>query len=159
MKLISPNEPEEGEERAAGFVLFRTVSGSIEFLLLRHQDGGHWSFPKGRLEPGEGELEAALREVFEETSIEGLQPIPGFRDTSAYRLTRDGRTISKTVVYFLAEVMASAVRLSTEHLDYQWLPADAAEATLTYPESRRILRAASETLRQRTAVQKGEGLE
>ena len=159
MKSISPNDPEEGEERAAGFVLFRSRFGTIEFLLLHHQDGGHWSFPKGRLEPGEGELEAALREVFEETAIEGLYPVPGFRETSAYRLTRDGRAISKTATYFLAEVTASAVRLSTEHIAYRWLRADDAEATLTYPESRRILRAASEALRQRTAVQKVEGLE
>ncbi len=140
MKSTSPDvDPEEGEERSAGFVLFRRFDDRRHYLLLRHRNGGHWAFPKGRIEPGEDELETARREVEEETGIDMLEPIPGFREVSAYRFDREGRTIAKTVVYFLAGVDAEKIRLSSEHADAAWLDADGARKRLTYAESRRIL--------------------
>jgi len=139
MKSILPSEPEEGEERAAGFVLFRTIHQQRQYLLLRHQNGGHWAFPKGRLEPGEREFEAAIREIFEETCIDQIHPIPGFRKTSEYHFRRDEQRIAKTVAYFLAETPQLDVALSSEHTDFQWLQFDDAMCALSYDESRRIL--------------------
>lgn len=139
MRSISPNEPEEGEERAAGFVLFRTIHQDRQYLILCHQTDGHWAFPKGRLEPGEGEIEAAIREIFEETSIDQLCPIPGFRETSRYHFRRNGQRVAKTVAYYLAETMQSKVSLSMEHTAFQWLGFEDAVASLSYDESRRIL--------------------
>ena len=146
MKSISPSEPEEGEERAAGFVLFRTIHQQRQYLLLRHRNDGHWAFPKGRLEPGEDELEAAVREIFEETSIDQLHPIPGFRETSSYYLQRNGQRIAKIVIYFLAETPRSDVFLSSEHIEFRWLPFEDAVGALTYDESRRILNDANRLL-------------
>lgn len=147
MRSISSNESEEGEERAAGFVLFRTTQqGDRQYLLLRHRNGGHWAFPKGRLEDGEGELDAAIREVAEETSIHALEPISGFRETSQYRLRRNGKMICKTVAYYLAEAVSSTVSLSTEHMDFQWASLNDAAELLTYDESRRILSEADRLL-------------
>jgi bis(5'-nucleosidyl)-tetraphosphatase len=139
MKSTSPSEGEEGEERSAGFVLFRRCEGQRLYLVLRHRGGGHWAFPKGRIEPGEDELTAARREFAEETGIEGLRPVPGFQAISRYRFSRGGRSISKTVVYFLAETGAKRARLSHEHSDAVWLKADEAKRRLTYAESRRVL--------------------
>ncbi len=107
--------------------------------MLRHRNGGHWAFPKGRIGPCEDEFAAARREITEETGIEGLRPVPGFRATSTYRFARGERSISKTVVYFLAETEAERVRLSHEHSDTAWLEADNAKRQLTYAESHRIL--------------------
>ena len=140
MRSIFPNEQaEEGEERAAGFVLFRTSQHQRQYLLLRHRTGGHWAFPKGRLEPGEVEIDAAMREVIEETSIDQLHAIPGFRETSSYHVQRDGQRMSKTVTYHLAETTQADVSLSTEHTDFQWLAFEDAVSVLTYDECRRIL--------------------
>lgn len=139
MKSTSPSEGDEGEERSAGFVLFRRCEGRRLYLVLRHRNGGHWAFPKGRIESCEDELTAARREIAEETGIEGLRLVPGFRATITYRFARGERSISKTVVYFLAETKAERVRLSHEHSDAAWLEADNAERRLTYAESRRIL--------------------
>jgi 8-oxo-dGTP pyrophosphatase MutT (NUDIX family) len=148
MKSISPStESEEGEERAAGFVLFRQTSSGRRFLLLRHQGAAeYWAFPKGRLEDGERDFQAAIREVREETRISQIQPIPGFRRESHYHLQRDGRTVSKTVVYYLGETAQEDVALSHEHADYQWLSYDDALTALTYEESRSILRDAERQL-------------
>jgi bis(5'-nucleosidyl)-tetraphosphatase len=139
MKSTSPSDEEEGEERSAGFVLFRRREGRRVYLVLRHRNGGHWAFPKGRIEPREDELAAARRETTEETGIERMRPVPGFRATSTYRFARGERSISKTVVYFLAETEAERVRLSHEHSDAAWLEADNAKRQLTYAESRCVL--------------------
>ena len=140
MKSTSPSgDVEEAEERSAGFVLFRRLGKRRRYLLLRHREGGHWAFPKGRIEPGEDELAAARREIAEETGIDVLEPISGFREVSAYRFERDGRPIAKTVDYFLAGTDTEKIRLSDEHVDAAWLDADGARERLTYAESRRIL--------------------
>ncbi len=148
MKSTSPSEGEEGEERSAGFVLYRLASGRRLYLVLRHRDGKHWALPKGRIEPGEDELVAARREIVEETGIEWLSPVPGFRATSVYRFTRGARSILKTVVYFLAEAGTDRVRLSNEHSDAVWLAADDAKRRLTYAEGRRVLDQAEARLGQ-----------
>lgn len=150
MRSISRNETEEGEERAAGFILFRTLHLRRQYLLLRHRNGGHWAFPKGRLELGEDEMKAAIRETFEETSISNLMPVQGFRETSSYSVSRSGQWISKTVAYFLAETRQSEISLSTEHEAFQWLAFADAIGLLTHDESRRILTDA-ESLLERSA--------
>jgi len=151
MKSTSPSDPEpvppgssgDDEERAAGFVLFRESEGRRLYLVLRHRNGGHWSFPKGRIESNEDAPTAARREVIEETGLATLRAIDGFRTQSAYRIVRHGTTIDKTVVYYLAAVDGAAeVRLSNEHSGGEWLTPEAAQDRLTYEESRRILREA-----------------
>jgi len=146
MKSTLPSEDEEGEERAAGFVLFRSSSQGAHYLLLRHRGEEYWAFPKGKLEPGEDDLDAAIREVGEETGIHRIRPVDGFRETSRYRFARDGRRIDKTVVYFLAEALDGEVTLSGEHTDYRWVSHDDALNVLTYDESRRVLEAAHRRL-------------
>jgi len=136
----------EPPEQAAGFVLFLGEDGGRRFLLLRHCNGGHWGFPKGRIEAGEQDIVAAVREVQEETGIAEIEPIPGFRTTSTYRFTRNGSSVSKEVTYFLARVKSADVVLSVEHVECQWLPYPVACETLTYAETREVLRAANLTL-------------
>lgn len=53
-------------ERGAGGVVFDEAG---DVLMLRHASG-HWVFPKGHVEAGETEIEAALREVREEAGVE-----------------------------------------------------------------------------------------
>jgi bis(5'-nucleosidyl)-tetraphosphatase len=151
-KSTSPNAAHG--VRSAGFVLFRQDGDRRIFLLLRHNNGGHWSFPKGRIEREESEFAAALRETREETGIRVGVPVSGFRSVSRYRFSRDGRPVEKSVVYFLAEVSEHEVRLSGEHDAATWLPAEGARRTLTYEESRNVLDAAErwlESLRRSTA--------
>lgn len=61
---------------------------------------GDWVLPKGRVEDGESREEAALREVYEETGIEG--ELKGYIGYLKYNFTtRDGKRIRKTVYYYL----------------------------------------------------------
>jgi len=136
----------EQRERSAGFIITAKRNGMREFLLLRHRGAGHWAFPKGRIENGEDELAAAMRETMEETGIGAVVPIPGFRVETAYCFVREGVRLSKRVTYFLAEVADAAVRLSHEHQESRWLGAQEAAELLTYDESRHVLERAARYL-------------
>lgn len=93
-----------------------------EFLLMRHAD--RWDLPKGHVDPGETELQCALRELREETGIAAsdIQFIEGFRFTSVYpvRARGSGTACDKTLVLFLARLVRDAPIAVTEHQGYEW---------------------------------------
>jgi 8-oxo-dGTP pyrophosphatase MutT (NUDIX family) len=119
-------------EKSAGAIIFHKENGKIEYLLLKGSGGTkNWTLPKGLIEKGEDLEEAALRESREETGLENLRLIPGFKETVRfffkakydYQLERGlkiGQTILKFVTYFLAESPSREVKISFEHEDYGW---------------------------------------
>ena len=56
-------------EYSSGGIVFRIFVHKIEILMIL-DPYNKWAFPKGHIEPGEQEREAALREVSEETGID-----------------------------------------------------------------------------------------
>ncbi|VFV20352.1 bis(5'-nucleosyl)-tetraphosphatase [asymmetrical] [Panthera pardus] len=132
--------------RACGLIIFRrrlipkVDNPAIEFLLLQASDGiHHWTPPKGHVESGENDLEAALRETQEEAGIEAdqLTIIEGFRRELNYV----AREKPKTVIYWLAEVKDCNVeiRLSHEHQAYRWLGLDEACQLAQFKEMKAAL--------------------
>ncbi|MFJ7908352.1 NUDIX hydrolase [Kitasatospora sp. NPDC096204] len=89
-----------------------------------------WSLPKGKLEPGEGVVEAALREVREETGFDCLlgPELP----TRHYRV--QGRL--KEVRYWAAVPSSGSFRPNREVDRLEWLPAGKARARLTHDHDR-----------------------
>ena len=158
MRSTLPDSIEEDEERAAGFVLFTTTQHQRRYLLLQYQGARHWGFPKGRLEVGESEMAAAIRETKEETSLCDVRPLPEFRRTTHYTVVRDGRRLPKTVAYFLAATANNNVTLSEEHTSFQWLAYEEAIEQLTYDESRRVLREAEKWLSRASHSDEADGL-
>ncbi len=134
-------------EYCAGVVLYSGEGKNRRYLILRHRNGGHWSLPKGHIEPGESEEEAALREMREETGICHVEIVPGFRAASHYSFSRRGVPVEKEVVYFLGRTEETGVRLSKEHADWRWAEYDEALRTLTYDDTRQVLRQAEEWLK------------
>ena len=136
-------------ERSAGFLIFHRRSGAapsdLRFLLLDY--GRHWDFAKGHVDPGEGDLEAAVRELREETGITQFTRVPEFQQEIVY-FFRSGRhgLIRKTVVFFLAEVARTDVILSEEHVGHEFLPFEAAVKRATFAAAKQLLRAAHECL-------------
>lgn len=55
--------------RAAGGVVWRPVDHGVEVVVIRRDRHADWSLPKGKLDPGETWVEAAVREVGEETGL------------------------------------------------------------------------------------------
>src|ERR1700756_1760886 len=90
------------EVRAAGAVLWRPAGAGAQVALVHRPKYDDWSFPKGKLDPGEHVLLAAVREVAEET---GLRVKLGRRLPS---VRYAGEGLRKRVDYWAATVAAAA---------------------------------------------------
>ena len=123
-------QPPRPGKRAAGVVVVRPTDAGWRYLVLRCFR--NWDFPKGRIEPGEEPLEAARREVREETTLEELDLRWGeaFRETEPY-------AGGKVARYYVALSPAKAVRLPVspelgrpEHHEFRWASRDEARRLL-----------------------------
>ena len=132
-------------ERSAGVVIFRKEKEVLCYLLL-HYEAGHWDFPKGHIEEGEGLKEAAMREAEEETGIKDIEFVSGFEENIEYFFKTKEGTVFKTVVFFLAETKTKEIKLSSEHIGFEWLTYDQAMDRLTFESAENILKKANELI-------------
>ena len=135
-------------EKSCGAVIFKRSKDGIKYLLL-HYEAGHWDFPKGNQEKNETEKQAALREIKEETGIEDVEFVNGFREVIKYFYKKDKETIFKEVVFFLAQSAKEHVKLSFEHIGYAWMSYEHAYKKLTYNNSKDLLRKANQSLQHK----------
>ncbi|MGZ4449310.1 MAG: NUDIX hydrolase [Nocardioides sp.] len=130
---------------AAGVVVFRPGK---RVLLVHRPKYDDWSFPKGKLDPGEHVTAAAVREVAEETGLHVRlgPPLTGQRYPNG-----GGR--SKSVSYWVGRAVGdddvSGYRPNEEIDEVRWVTRDEAEELLTYPHDRDTLHEALR-LRRRT---------
>ena len=139
------------DERSAGAVVFYAENefADPDYLLLNYT-AGHWDFPKGNIEAGEVERQAAAREIREETGITDVEFIEGFRMKIGYRYRHGRRIVQKEVVLFLARAKTNNVVLTHEHIGYAWKKYEDALERLTYRNAKNLLAAAKDFLRQRS---------
>jgi 8-oxo-dGTP pyrophosphatase MutT (NUDIX family) len=124
---------------AAGGVIVHRSTDNPKVLLVHRPRYDDWSFPKGKLDPGESIEEAALREVREETGIQCkiLRKIAALR--YVYH-TRNGKSRPKVVHYFLMEPITKEVRVPGVEVDRgEWLDFEIARKTLSYKRDRELL--------------------
>jgi len=119
-------------------VVVRDTQDGMRFLLLRAYR--NWDLPKGRLEAGETPLEAAIREVREETALLDLDFAWG--DASIETEPYAG---GKVVRFYVARSVGGAVSLPinptlgrAEHHEFRWVSLDTALA-LTVPRLQHVL--------------------
>ena len=102
---------------SCGMVVYRRRHRKLEFLILQEKRSTVWSIPKGHIERGETEEEAATRELYEEAGLKA-EPIPGFR----YRLSYPIPPIySKTLTVFLAKCDGEVKIREDEIRRYAWV--------------------------------------
>lgn len=129
------------KEKSAGFILFREEMGKAKYLFLKF--GKRLDVPKGIIEENEDELSAALRELSEESGIDKVKVIPGFRKVLNYYYRKgDGTLVSKTLVLFLGEALEDRVSISWEHEGFEWLSFE--EAIKKSAHYRKVLEEAEE---------------
>ena len=119
---------------AGGLVCRRREDGAYEILLVHRPAYDDWSFPKGKLEPGEREEDAAIREVEEETGLH-------------CRLERELELVSyldpkgrpKTVRYWLMTPVAGKLEAANEVDDARFVLVGDAPGLLTYAHDAALL--------------------
>ena len=138
---MSPRNP----RLSAGVVVVRQTAEGWRFLLLRAFN--HWDFPKGMVEPGEEPLDAARREVREESLIDDLEFRWGEPSTRTGPYSR-----GKVACYFIATTRTEEITLPVnpelgrpEHSEFRWVDYDEA-VTLVSPRVRPVLRWAAQVM-------------
>ena len=129
---------------AGGIVLINDrillVKNKLRKEYREHYNSGFWGFPKGHMEEGESPLDAAEREVFEETGFKvkciSKKPIAESRYTIEY-----GETIEKTVWFYEMKVVEEFVKEPDEEIEeIAIVPYEEAVNLLAYEEDRKILK-------------------
>ena len=133
------------QEHSAGIVIYRQMKHHREYLLL-HYPGGHFEFAKGHMEGKESEREAALRELIEETGIDKIVWVEGYRHKIEYQFRHKGELIDKDVIFFLARTEQVKIQLSHEHQDAMWLRYNEALRKLTFDNAKNLLKKAENYL-------------
>lgn len=146
MKSTTTSATEKAQIRAAGGIVYRESdkTGEPEFLILLHKHGHYWSFPKGRRNKGESDIETARREIREETGIEDFTLLKKggmlISNSVRYFVRRGKSFIPKEVRYYLVKFSKRVeVSLSREHIAYKWLKFDDAIANLSHDNSKDLL--------------------
>ena len=126
--------PTEGPVLAAGGAVWRTsADGSLETVLVHRPKYDDWSLPKGKLDGDEHALQAAVREVGEET---GLAVVVGRRSLRTQYVVEDG---DKQVDYWLQEAIGGQFEPNSEVDELRWLPLAEATEAVTHDHDRAVL--------------------
>jgi 8-oxo-dGTP diphosphatase len=124
---------------AAGAVCWREVEGQLRVAMIHRSRYDDWSWPKGKVDPGESLPEAAVREIREETGLKIRLGAP--LRVQSYKLDNGA---DKEVHYWAAKVSDSSLAKSTFKPDDEvesvvWVTVDEARDKLTYPHDKECL--------------------
>jgi 8-oxo-dGTP pyrophosphatase MutT (NUDIX family) len=137
-------------EFSAGGVLVKTIRGRRMLAAIRPngKPEGTWALPKGNIDAGERPEETAVREVREETGVDG-RLVEKLGDVKYTYTRRDGTRVFKIVSFYLlragrGRLGAIEERMRIEVAEARWLPLDDAPRLLAYGGEREMAKKALE---------------
>lgn len=101
-----------------------------QVYLVKHANGGHWGFPKGRADGSETPIEAAKRELLEETGLT-------FEKLLFEEPLIENRP-DKTVYLFIANVSGEGAPQLDDVTEGAWSSIQDLENALSYPEAKTV---------------------
>ncbi len=132
--MLDPPPALEVIKAGGGIVVRRSADGTTEVAVVHRPARADWSFPKGKLEPGETFEQAAEREVLEETGYQCR--IVRFLGHTQYQ---DRKDRAKVVAYWVMEPLHGAFRPNVEVDELRWADLATATALLSYERDRELL--------------------
>ena len=136
-------------EKSVGGIIFFEENNKRKYLLLEYerindQKGQHkyWDFPKGHVEKDEKETDTLFREIKEETGLEDVNLILGFKEKLKYFFKKDSKLICKEVIYYLLKSNTKEVKISFEHKGFKWIDYEEALKQIEFKSSRDMLKKA-----------------
>jgi 8-oxo-dGTP pyrophosphatase MutT (NUDIX family) len=130
------------ERVSAGGVAFRTANGTTEIAVIRSNREGRWQLPKGIVDPGETEQEAALREVREEAGIdcEILEKVECIDYWYVDRWGPEPVRVHKYVHFFLMKFIRGDIADHDHEVDeVRWISQENAAELLAFPAERSVV--------------------
>jgi 8-oxo-dGTP pyrophosphatase MutT (NUDIX family) len=128
------------ETSAGGLVVDRSGPEARAVLIGKRDRSDRlvWSLPKGHVEQGESRIQAAVREVAEETGISGV--VIAELGTIDYWFVASGRRIHKTVHHYLLEAIGGDLSANdVEVEEVAWIPLSEVTGRMEYEDERRLL--------------------
>lgn len=130
--------------KSCGFIVYKAENNENFYLIIKSHNGDV-GFPKGHMEPGENELQTAIRELKEETGMD-VDTIYDFRYQIEYPLPRVPDAMKQTV-YFLGKCASDDIIIQeTEVASAEFVTYDKAIEKLTFEETKNMLKKANDII-------------
>lgn len=126
------------ETRSAGGIVLNEKG---EVLLVSHAVSNLWGFPKGKIDEGEEALEAAKREIFEESGVSNLEYVEELGTYSRFRVSEGGWEELgevKIITMFLFRVKGNVLPVSQdpENPEARFFPKEEALSLVKIPKDK-----------------------
>jgi 8-oxo-dGTP diphosphatase len=134
----NPASPERRVAYSAGGVIYRSDAGSLQIAMIATNGGERWGLPKGHVRRGETAEAAAVREIAEETGLQG--EVQRHLATIEYWFRAGPTRIHKYVDFFLLRYTDGVmVPQEAEVDDARWFSLDEALRIASFARERDVL--------------------
>ena len=113
-----------------------------EEVAIVNQNYDSWSLPKGHIDPGESKIDAAKRELYEETGIKNATLIKYIGKYGRYKIGLDGqddKSEHKTIfIYLFKSNQKKLEPIDPHNPEAKWVPYKEVEKKLTHPHDKKF---------------------
>ena len=123
-------------------------------VLVVSQNGDSWSLPKGHLDEGEDELQAARREIYEESGVNQLELIKKLGSYERPRLSQTGgddvSQIKRITLFLFRTSQMKLKPLDPRNPEARWVQKNQVAGLLTHPKDKEFYLNALESIAKET---------
>lgn len=143
---LMPSITAKKETHSAGGV----VLNNKKEVLVVSQHGTSWSLPKGHIDEGENSLEAAKREIYEESGIRELIFIKDLGTYQRYKIAKDGgddmSELKNITMYLFETTQTELAPVDNENPEAAWIKKEDVANLLTHEKDKAFFKSVEDVL-------------